>query len=192
MDERARVELGDRIVQWGIEQWGENEMDKHVVAFEAFVNGPLALLVGCGVEGAAAEDEAGEEKKGNSENSDQSIACGGEGRRLLAEAREWITKKMVGETLKDFAKCVGLAADKNVEEGAEFAGEGQNTKIEWKEKNLNGNLDRFGDLAEKMPRLLVLDLSDNTALTGNVCVYVGGWWGWVIKCTCRVVLWFES
>jgi hypothetical protein len=161
------VELGDRIVQWGIKQWGdEGKREKHVVAFEAFVNGSLAMLVGCGV-------EAGEEKKGNSENSDQSITCGGEGERCLADARDWIAKKMVVETLKDFAKCVGLegGADGDSRAGVEFDGEGQITKIEWAEKNLNGNLDRLGDLAERMPRLLVLDLSGSQGLTGT-CVLV--------------------
>jgi hypothetical protein len=170
MDGRARVELGDRIVQWGIDQWGnEGEREKNIVAFEAFVNGPqLAMLVGCGVEGAAEEDEAGEEKKGNSENSDQSITCGVEGERCLAEAREWITKKMVAETLKDFAKCVGLAADKSVEEGVECDERGRITKISWRSKNLNGSLSMLGDVMERMPRLQVLDLLGNKLLTGNI------------------------
>jgi hypothetical protein len=145
------------------------------------------MLVGCGV-------EAGEEKKGNSENSDQSIACGVEGERCLAKARKWITKKMVVETLKDFAKCVGLAADKNVERGVEFDGEGKIKKIKWKERKLNGNLDMLGDVLVRMPRLQLLDLSVNFSLTGNVCVCVCvcvcGWVAWVgdYNCTGRVVL----
>ena len=168
MEPGVRASLGDRIVRWGIEQWGdEGERGKHVVSFEAFVNGPLALLVGCGVEGAAEEDEAGEEKKGNSESSVESIACGGEGRRRLVEAREWATKKVAVATLRDFAKCVGLSADKNVEEGVECDERGQITKIQWKKKNLNGNMDMIGDVLERMPRLQLLDLSQNNALTGT-------------------------
>jgi hypothetical protein len=176
MEPGVRESLGDRIVRWGIDQWGdEGEREKHVVAFEAFVNGPLALLVGCGTEEEGGGGEAGEEKKGNiDENSVESIACGDKGVNCLEEAREWIKEMMVVETLKDFAKCVGVldGAGGNSREGVTFDGERQVMKIEWKEKNLNGNLDRLGDLgdllAEKMPRLQVLDLSDNSSLTGDI------------------------
>jgi hypothetical protein len=76
-------------------------------------------------------------------------------------------------TLRDFAKCVGLAADKNVEEGVECDERGQITKIQWKRKNLNGNLDMLGDELERMPRLQLLDLEGNNSLTGKcVCICV--------------------
>jgi hypothetical protein len=91
------------------------------------------------------------------------------------EAREWATKKVAVATLRDFAKCVGLAADKNVEEGVECDERGQIIKITWKRKNLNGNLSMLGDVLERMPLLQVLDLSENNLFKGkiiNVCVWV--------------------
>ena len=86
----------------------------------------------------------------------------------MKEARKWIEKNMVIEVLKEFAVCVGFTvADKYIEEGVEFDGDGQITKIAWSGKEMNGNLDRLGDmLKKKMPRLLVLDLSQNGALKG--------------------------
>ena len=74
---------------------------------------------------------------------------------------------MVVETLKVFAKCVGLNLDEyDIMDGVEFGEKGQIAKIEWDRKSLNGNLDKFKDLATRMPRLQALDLSENKALKG--------------------------
>ena len=74
---------------------------------------------------------------------------------------------MVVETLKEFAKCVGLNLDEyELMDGVEFDEKGHITKIEWGGKSLNGNLDKFKDLATRMPRLQALDLSENKALKG--------------------------
>ena len=57
-----REMLGDRIVRWGIEHgdWGTDDEEKAatVVAFDAFVNGSLAALVGPSVEEQRGEAEA--------------------------------------------------------------------------------------------------------------------------------------
>ena len=75
---------------------------------------------------------------------------------------------MVVETLNDFAKCVGLNLDESdIMDGVEFDEKGQITKIEWKKKGLNGNLDKFENLARRMPRLQVLILGWNEALAGT-------------------------
>ena len=71
-------------------------------------------------------------------------------------------------TLKVFAKCVGLNLDEyDVMDGVEFGEEGQITKIEWESKGLSGNLDKFTNLAGRMPQLQVLDLSQNDNLKGT-------------------------
>ena len=87
----------------------------------------------------------------------------------MTKARELIATKMVVVTLKEFAVCVGLAggADGDMKSGVKFEEEGQITKIEWKKKSLNGNLDKFQDLATRMPRLQVLDLNGNSDLKGT-------------------------
>jgi hypothetical protein len=175
-----REKLGDRIVRWGIEHgdWGTDDEEKAatVVAFDAFVNGSLAALVGPSVEGERGEVEAGggEEKEGKDgvggcDSSIQNLTCGVDGGKLLADKREWIKKMMVVVTLKDFAKCVGLSADADVMDGVtrEFGEKGHITKMEWKKRSLNGNLDKFTDLATRMPRLQVLDLSENRDLKGT-------------------------
>jgi hypothetical protein len=171
-----REMLGDRIVRWGIEHgdWGTDDEEKaaKVVAFDAFVNGSLAALVGPSVEGERGDGEAegGEEKEGKEGGGDSSIqnlTCGVDGGKLLADKREWIMKMMVVETLKDFAKCVGLPDEYDIMDGVEFDEKGQITKIDWKKKGLNGNLDKFKDLATRMPRLKVLDLYQNLALKGT-------------------------
>jgi hypothetical protein len=170
--------LGDRIVRWGIEHgdWGTDDEEKaaKVVAFDDFLNGSLAALVGPSVEGQRGEGEAegGEEKEGKEggggDSSIQNLTCGVDGGKLLAEKREWIEKMMVMETLKEFAKCVGLNLDEcELMDGVEFDKKGQITKIEWKKKSLNGNLDKFQDLATRMPRLQVLDLNGNSDLKGT-------------------------
>jgi hypothetical protein len=98
----------------------------------------------------------------------QNLTCGDDGGKLLADQREWIEKMMVVETLKDFAKCVGLPDDEyDIMDGVEFDEKGQITKIEWKKKGLNGNLDKFEDLATRMPRLQVLNLNGNSDLKGT-------------------------
>jgi hypothetical protein len=120
-------------------------------------------------EGGGGEQE--EEKEGKCDNNIiQSVKCGEGGRDDMTKAREWIATKMVAVTLKEFAVCVGLAdgADGDIKDGVEFDEEGHITKIDWKEKNLNGNLDHFKDLARRMPRLQALDLSDNFALKGDL------------------------
>jgi hypothetical protein len=75
---------------------------------------------------------------------------------------------MVVVTLKEFAKCVGLSVDANVMEGVtrEFGEKGHITKIDWRQKSLNGNLGKFQDLATRMPRLQVLNLGGNNDLKG--------------------------
>ena len=73
------------------------------------------------------------------------------------------------ETLKEFAKCVGLNLDEyELMDGVtrEFGEKGHITKIEWAKKGLSGNLDKFTDLATRMPRLQVLNLGGNSALKG--------------------------
>ena len=87
----------------------------------------------------------------------------------MTKAREWIATKMVAVTLKKFAVCVGLAggADGDIKDGVKFDEEGHITKIDWTAKNLNGNLSTLGDVLKRMPRLQVLDLSRNEALTGT-------------------------
>jgi hypothetical protein len=136
-------------------------------------------LVGCGADAAdaavvEAKEEGGgeqeEEKDGKCDNNIiQSVTCGDDGGKLLADTREWIKEMMVVETLKDFAICVGLSVDANVMDGVtrEFGEKGGITKIEWKKKSLNGNLDKFEDLAKRMPRLQVLNLNDNSDLKGT-------------------------
>jgi hypothetical protein len=178
----VRATLGDRIVRWGIEHgdWGtgEEEKEKHVVEMDAFIIGPLATLVGCGTDTAveAKEGEGGEqkeEKKGKCDNNIiQSVKCGDGGRDDMTKAKEWTAAKMVAVTLKEFAVCVGLAggAGGNIKSGVEFDEEGHITKIDWTVKNLNGNLDRLGDVLKRMPRLQVLNLSGNSALTGTCVV----------------------
>ena len=173
-----RETLGDKIVQWGIEHgdWGTGDEEKaeKVVEFDAFVNGSLTTLVGPSVEGERGEVEAegGEEKEGNegkgkTDSIIQNVTCGVDGKKLLKEKREWIKEKMVVETLKDFAKCVGLNLDEyDLMDGVEFDEKRQITKIEWFEKALSGNLDKFTNLAGRMPRLQVLDLFGN-ALKGT-------------------------
>jgi hypothetical protein len=116
--------------------------------------------------------EGGEEKEGKEgaggDSSIQNLTCGDDGGNLLADKREWIEKMMVVETFKDFAKCVGLNLDEyDIMDGVEFDEKGQITKIEWKTKSLNGNLDKFKNLATRMPRLQVLDLSENSDLKGT-------------------------
>jgi hypothetical protein len=75
---------------------------------------------------------------------------------------------MVVVTLKVFAKCVGLNLDEHdIMDGVEFDEKGQITKIEWNNKGLNGNLDKFKDLATRMPRLQVLNLRNNSDLKGT-------------------------
>jgi hypothetical protein len=180
----VRATLGDNIVTWGIEHgdWGrdEEEKEKRVVEMDAFVNGPLATLVGCGADAADAAvveakegggGEQEEEKEGKCDNNIiQSVACGDGGRDDMTKAREWIATKMVVVTLKEFALCVGLTggADGDIKDGVEFDKEGYITKIDWKRKNLNRNLDRLGDVLKRMPRLQVLDLGENKGLTGVV------------------------
>jgi hypothetical protein len=57
----------------------------------------------------------------------------------------------------------------------EFGEKGQITKIEWKKKTMNGNLDKVKDLlAKRMPRLQVLNLSGNSNLKGTGGVIKGG------------------
>jgi hypothetical protein len=182
----VRATLGDRIVRWGIKHgdWGTNdaEKEKHIVELDAFVNGPLATLVGCAADAADTSsvveakegggEEQEEEKEGKCDNNMiQSVACGEGGRDDITKARERIATKMVVVTLKEFAECVGLAggAGGDIKDGVEFDEEGQITKIDWKKKNLNGNLegDRLGDVLKRMPRLRVLDLRGNEALTGT-------------------------
>ena len=74
---------------------------------------------------------------------------------------------------------MGLSADADVMEltvyrggtqgvTREFGEKGHITKIEWMNKSLNGNLDKFKDLAKRMPRLQVLNLSDNRDLKGTM------------------------
>jgi hypothetical protein len=120
------------------------------------------------------EAEGGEEKEGKEggggDSSIQNLTCGDDGGKLLADKREWIEKMMVVETLKEFAKCVGLNLDEcELMDGVtrEFGKKGHITKIEWSDKGLNGNLDKFKDLATRMPRLQVLDLSRNRDLKGT-------------------------
>jgi hypothetical protein len=133
-------------------------------------------LVGSSVEGERREVEAegGEEKEGKEggggDSSIQNLTSGDDGGKLLADTREWIKEMMVVETLKDFAICVGLSVDANVMVGVtrEFGEKGDITKIEWKSKSLNGNLDKFKDLATRMPRLQVLDLDGNSDLKGDL------------------------
>jgi hypothetical protein len=150
------------------------------VELDAFVNGPLATLVGCGADAADAAvveakegggGEQEEEKEGKCDNNiiQSVVACGDGGRDDMTKAREWIATKMVVVTLKEFAVCVGLAggAGGDIKDGVEFDEEGHITKIDWKEKNLNGNLSTLGDVVKRMPRLRVLDLSNNDALTGS-------------------------
>jgi hypothetical protein len=180
----VRATLGDRIVRWGIEHgdWGTDdaEKEKRIVALDAFVNGPLATLVGCGADAAYAAvveakeggggGEQEEEMEGKCDNNIiQSVKCGDGGREDMTKARELIATKMVVVTLKEFAVCVGLAggADGDIKDGVVFDEEGHITKINWHGKNLNGNLDRLGDVLKRMPRLQVLDLSGNKALTGT-------------------------
>ena len=173
----VRAALGDRIVRWGIEHgdWGtdDEEKEKHVFGFDAFVNGLFATLVGCGAEGGGAKTggrEGGKEvvTEGKGDSSIQNITCGVEGETRLKEKRTWVKEVMVVETLKDFAKCVGLSVDADVMDGVtrEFGEKGQITKIKWN-KRLNGNLDKFTDLAGRMPRLQVLDLKYNEVLKGT-------------------------
>jgi hypothetical protein len=172
MEPRMRTALGDRIVQWGIEhKWWARDDEKcaKVAAFAKFVNGPcgLATLVGCGTDGKEV-DEDEEKKKGKDDASTQSITCGDAGRDDLFEARKWITRKMVIETLKDFAKCVGLPGGVDMMEGVEFDEEGEIIHIEWGKKDLKGNLNTLGELMKsRMPRLQVLDLNGNEALAGT-------------------------
>ena len=99
----------------------------------------------------------------------QSVECGDGGRDDMTKMREWIATKMVVVTLKEFAECVGLAggAGGDIKDGVEFDEEGHITKIDWTRKNLNGNLSTLGDVLKRMPRLQVLDLSYNEALTGT-------------------------
>jgi hypothetical protein len=183
----VRATLGDRIVRWGIEHgdWGSDDAEKEerVVEIDMFINGPLATLVGCGADTADAavveakegggeeqEDEE-EEKEGKCANNNiiQSVKCGEGGRDDMTKAREWTAKNMVVVTLKEFAKCVGLAggAGGDIKDGVEFDEEGHITKIEWKAKNLNGNLSTLGDVLKRMPRLQVLDLRHNRGFKGT-------------------------
>jgi hypothetical protein len=99
----------------------------------------------------------------------QSVACGDGGRDDMTKARERIATKMVVVTLKEFAVCVGLAggAGGDIKGGVEFDEEGHITKIDWKGKNLNGNVSTLGDVLRRMPRLQVLNLCGNKALTGT-------------------------
>jgi hypothetical protein len=175
----VRATLGDKIVRWGIEHddWGMGDEEKaaNVVEFDAFVNRSLTALVGPSVEGEGGGVEAGggeekEEKEGKGgDSSIQNVTYGVDGGEILADKREWIEKVMVVETLKDFAKCVGLNLDEHeLMDGVEFDEKGHITKNGWSKKALNGNLDKFvEDLAARMPRLQVLDLSQNSALKGT-------------------------
>jgi hypothetical protein len=99
----------------------------------------------------------------------------------MTKAMEWITAKIATVALKKFAECVGLAggAGGDIKDGVEFDEEGHITKINWRgfragadqQKNLNGNLSTLGDVLKRMmPRLQVLDLSVNKALTGTSLV----------------------
>jgi hypothetical protein len=122
------------------------------------------------VEAGGEEKEEGKGGEGKTDSGIQNVACGVDGGGILADKRKWIKDMMVVETLKDFAKCVGLNLDEHeLMDGVtrEFGEKGQFTKIEWSGKGLNGNLDKFTDLARRMPRLQVLDLSRNSALKGT-------------------------
>jgi hypothetical protein len=178
----VRAALGDRIVRWGIEHgdWGTCDEEKvaMVAKFDVFVNGSLKTLVGSsmkgeggGVEAGGEEEKEAKEEKGKTDSSIQNVTCGDTGGKHLENTREWIKGVMVVETLKDFAKIVGLSVDAEAMEGVtrEFGEKGQITKIRWKGKNLNGNLDKLTDfLAKRMPRLQVLDLGENDALKGDL------------------------
>jgi hypothetical protein len=173
--------LGDRIVRWGIEHgdWGtdDKEMAATGEAGDALGTGARAALVGPSAEGESGdgETEGGEEKEGKEggggDSGIQNITCGDDGGKLLADKREWIKEMMVVETLMEFAKCVGLNLDEyELMDGVtrEFGEKGHITKIKWSAgKGLSGNLDKFTDLATRMPRLQVLDLSQNSALKGT-------------------------
>ena len=152
MDKGVRTELGDRIVQWGIAhaEWGKDEEERGAnKEFGAFLNGPLAALIG---------GEGG-------------VVCGAVGAANLVLAKEFAARGAVITTLQEFAVCVGLegGGEGEIREGVTFE-EGQITEIIWKKMNLNGNLNRLDGLLLRMPRLQVLDLHKNGALKGMWCV----------------------
>ena len=96
--------------------------------------------------------------------------CGVEGKERLTKARERARRGMIIQTLREFAAAVGLlgGADGDVKDGVTFDEDGDIIKIEWANKGLNGDLDKFEDLGGRMPRLEVLDLDGNADLDGDV------------------------
>ena len=72
--------------------------------------------------------------------------------------------------LKDFAASVGFKEDhtksrSSIFNGVTLDGDGEIVKINWSKKALNGTLP---DSDINMPRLMSMDLSNNTKLTGTV------------------------
>ena len=140
-------------MQWGIAhaEWGNDDEERGAnKAFGAFLNGPpLAALVG---------GEGG-------------VVCSAMGAADLVSAKELTARGAVITTLQEFAVCVGLegGGEGDIREGVTFEEE-QITEIIWKKMNLNGNLNLLEGLLLKMPRIRVLDLGGNSALTGMWCV----------------------
>jgi hypothetical protein len=170
MDKGVRTELGDQIAQWGIThaEWGNDEEERGAnKEFGAFLNGPLATLVG-----------------------GEGVMCSAMGAADLVSAKEFAARGAVTTTLQEFAVCVGLGEGVegfgDIREGVTFE-EGQITEICWtgndggwndelcertiRSTNLNGNLNRLEGLLLRMPRLRVLELSGNKTLTGMYVMF---------------------
>ena len=96
--------------------------------------------------------------------------CGVDGKKRLVQARERGRRGMIIQILREFAAAVGLlsGADGDVKDGVTFDEKGGIIKIEWANKGLNGDLDKFEDLRGRLPKLEVLDLEGSADLDGDV------------------------